>query len=102
MQRHGAMSWYATWPLATALTAALVMGVVALLETTLMVGPEAQPRRPAPQPTRPLAPQRVTIEPSRAPAARLRQPASRDAGPGRCRAPVRSAGRLATRPSVPG
>jgi hypothetical protein len=77
MQRNGAMSWFGSWPLATAVTAAVVMGLAALVETTVMVGPEVRTPRPAPQPAPPLAPQHPTLESPRFGAIDMRAPAAR-------------------------
>jgi hypothetical protein len=107
MHRCDTMSWFAPSPRATAVIVAVVVGLAALIETTLLAAPEVLPTRP--QRVAPRASPPVTIEPSRIGvidlrphAARFRPLASRDVAPRRCRAPVRWAGRLATRPSVQG
>ncbi len=105
MQRPGAVRWFGSLPLASALAAAVVVGLSALVETTRLALP-AVPLRPVPQPS-PVLPRlgggtapRAVMETRCLRAAR--QPVSRVAVPGRCRAPARSVSRSATRLAVQG
>jgi hypothetical protein len=61
IHRRGTMSWFAPSPLAAALIVAVVVGLAALIETTLIAAPEVLP----PQRAAPRASPPVTIKPSR-------------------------------------
>jgi hypothetical protein len=106
MQRYGAVRWFGPLPLASALAAAVVVGLSALVETTRLALPAA-PLRAVPQPALPQAPS-LSSGPAPRAVTTTRclgfapRSVSRAAAPGRYRAPVRSASRSASRLAVQG
>ena len=85
MKRHHVMGWLGAWPLATALAAAVVVGLAALMHTISTAPPNVQPLLTPPRQAAASDPRQLPLAPAPAngcsimqveasPPARSRQP----------------------------